>query len=194
MSFPDTDIVKDVVEDFPFTVSIAYTDDETNWFADMVLPDNIDFESLQLKELGGHSHGMDSFWEHRGYALKQPVVDPQHDTIEMTDLWTELMDELGRHDGYLRYINRGYLLGVPLATDEYNFSLDPDEKHTPEEIWDRVCRAETTQLSDGEETKSLEWFAENGFYTEPFARTKPYLHHVMADQDCGTNFPTRNGS
>jgi phenylacetyl-CoA:acceptor oxidoreductase len=189
LSFPDTDIVADVIEDFPFTVSIAYTEDETNWFADLVLPDNTDVESLQLKDLGGHSHAMDSFWEHRGYALKQPVVEPQHDTIELTNLWTELMDELDLLETYNENINRGYLLGVPLQSEEYDYSLDPAETHSHEEIWDRVCQAATAKLTDGEESKDLDWFKENGFYTEEFPRTKHYLHHVMEDQGLRYELP-----
>jgi phenylacetyl-CoA:acceptor oxidoreductase len=189
VSFPDTDIVTDVIDDFPFTVSIAYTEDETNWFADLVLPDNTDLESIQLKDLGGHSHAMDAFWEDRGFALKQRIIEPEHNTIEQTKLWTELMAELDLLETYNENINRGYLLGTPLQTEDYDFSLDPTEKHSTEEIWDSVCRAATTKMTDGEETKDLEWFEENGFYTEDFPRTKQYLHHVMEDQDIRYEIP-----
>lgn len=189
VSFPDTDLVKNVVEDFPFTVSIAYTQDETNWFADLVLPDNTDLESLQLKELGGHYHAMDTFWENYGYALKQPVTEPEHDTIEITDLWTELMDELDMLEEYNEAINRGYVMGIPLEGEDYDVSLDPDEKHSPEDIWDRNCRAATRTLTGGEEEKDLEWFKEEGYFTVDFPKTKHYLHHVMEKYDLRYELP-----
>lgn len=189
ISYPDTDLVTDVVEDFPFTVSIAYTMDETNWFADLILPDNVDLESLQLKRMGGHSHAMDSFWESQGFVLKQPAVEPRHDTKELTDLWTQLADELGMLDEYNESINRGYIMGLPLADDEYDLALEPGERHDTEEIWDRICRAASLQLTDGETEKDLEWFKENGFFTKPFPAVNHYLHPVMADQDLRYELP-----
>ncbi|MFB6354647.1 MAG: molybdopterin-dependent oxidoreductase [Halobacteriales archaeon] len=187
ISFPDTQLVADVVEDFPFTVSIAYTHDETNWFADLVLPDNVDLESLQLKHLGGHTHAMDSFWETQGYALKQPVVEPKHDTKELTELWTELMDELGMLEDYTEAINRGYIMGLPLAGEDYDLSLSPEETYEPEEVWDRICRAASRDLV-GEE-KDLEWFKENGYLTKPFPETKHFLHPTMLEHDLRYELP-----
>ena len=61
---------------FPFVVAIAYTRDETNHFADILLPDAIDLESLQLIRIGGSKY-IEQFWKHEGYALRQPVVEPQ---------------------------------------------------------------------------------------------------------------------
>ena len=38
---------------FPFVVAFAFTRDETNHFADVLLPDAGDLESLQLIRIGG---------------------------------------------------------------------------------------------------------------------------------------------
>jgi len=189
VSFPDTKLVVDAVREFPFVASIAYTHDETSWFADLVLPDNVDLESLQLKHLGGHTHAMDSFWAHRGYALKQPVVEPRHDTRELTDLWTDLMAELGSLDAYHEAINRGAILGVPLAGVGYDLRLEPDERYTAEEMWDRVCRAASRDLTAGEAEYDLDWFKEHGFLTKPFPATKHYLHPTMVEQDLRYELP-----
>ena len=59
---------------FPFVVAFAYTRDETNHFADMLLPDATDLESLQLIRIGGTKY-IEQFWDHEGFALRQPAVD-----------------------------------------------------------------------------------------------------------------------
>ena len=60
---------------FPFVVALAYTRDETNHFADILLPDQVDLESLQLIYIGGSKY-IEQFWKHEGYALRQPAVKP----------------------------------------------------------------------------------------------------------------------
>lgn len=189
ISFPDTDLVTDAVSEFPFVVDIAYTEDETNWFADLVIPDHTDLEGTQLKRIGGHNHAMDAFWEQEGFALKQPAKEPEHDTIDMTELLSQLAQEMGSYEDYVGAINRGYIMGVPLKGDSYDYTLDPDETYEPDEVWDRICRAASRQVSGGEEERGLEWFEENGFYTREFPKTKHYLHRTMVEQDLRYEFP-----
>ena len=47
--------------------------DETNHFADVLLPDATDLESLQLIRIGGTKY-VEQFWDQQGFALRQPVV------------------------------------------------------------------------------------------------------------------------
>ncbi len=47
---------------FPFTVAFAYTRDETNHLADVLLPEATDLESLQLIRIGG-SKFVEQFWD-----------------------------------------------------------------------------------------------------------------------------------
>jgi phenylacetyl-CoA:acceptor oxidoreductase len=42
-----------------------------------------------------------------------------------------------------------------------------------------VCRAATTALSEGRETRDLSWFREHGFYTVPMSRLEWYLTPTM---------------
>ncbi len=65
ISFWDTAAVADKMARFPFVVAFAYTRDETNHFADVLLPDATDLESLQLIRIGG-SKFVEQFWDHAG--------------------------------------------------------------------------------------------------------------------------------
>ena len=73
ISFWDTAALGETMARFPFVVAFAYTRDETNHFADMLLPDATDLESLQLIRIGGTKY-VEQFWDHQGFALRQPVV------------------------------------------------------------------------------------------------------------------------
>ena len=73
ISFWDTAAVGDKMAHFPFVVAFAYTRDETNHFADVLLPDATDLESLQLIRIGGTKY-VEQFWDHQGFALRQPAV------------------------------------------------------------------------------------------------------------------------
>ena len=63
---------------FPFMVAFAYTHDETNHHADILLPEATDLESLQLIRIGG-SKFVEQFWDCTGFALRQPAVATQGD-------------------------------------------------------------------------------------------------------------------
>ena len=56
ISFLDTNRLAETMATFPFTVAFAYTLDETNHYADLLLPDAMDLESTQLVRIGGTSY------------------------------------------------------------------------------------------------------------------------------------------
>jgi phenylacetyl-CoA:acceptor oxidoreductase len=176
VSFMDPDLIARDLSRMPFMVAFAYTYDESNWFADVLLPESTDLENLQLFAIGGTSY-MEQLWEYIGVALMQPAVKSSY-TMNMTDISTELAYRAGFLREYNEAINRG-VLGYPLRTPSYDFSLNPDQKYTSEEIWDRVCRAATWALSGGKEVHGLEWFKEHGFYLAPFSKLNWYLHPLM---------------
>ena len=68
ISFWDTKAVGDAMAKFPFMVCFAYTRDETNHVADVLLPDCTDLEGLQLLRIGGTKY-VEQFWDHQGFAL-----------------------------------------------------------------------------------------------------------------------------
>jgi phenylacetyl-CoA:acceptor oxidoreductase len=174
----DSDVLLRHLPRFPFIAAFAYTVDETNWFADLLLPESTDLESLQLYRIGGTKY-IEEYWQHRGFALRQPVVPPLHNTHDLTDIATELATRTGLLGAYNAAITRGAGVGVPLRGDGYDYTLAPDRAYTAEEIWDRTCRAATWALTQGTEEKDLAWFKAHGAFFVPFPVQQWYLHPVM---------------
>ena len=184
----DSDLITKKLATFPFIAAFAYTQDETNWFADLLLPDATDLESYQLYRVGA-TRPVENFWDYQGVALRQPVAPSPYNTKDMTDIGTELCARLGLLEQYNDFINRGVALGVPLKTPHYDKSLDPATRHSSEEIWDRACRAATLSLSKGREEHDLAWFKEHGAYLVPFSRLQWYLHPVMLSKGLRYELP-----
>ncbi len=191
ISFWDTaEVVKRIAE-FPFVVGFAYTLDETNWMADILLPECTDLESTQLIRIGGTKF-IESFWDHEGFALRQPAVKPRGETRDFTDIATELAARTGLLEKYNNAINRGAAC-TALAGKDYDFALDPAVKHSAEEIWDRMCRAASAEVTDGEASEGLDWYREHGYRTRPISRLAWYLFpgaaqagHPLRDAVSGT--------
>ena len=177
----ETSRIEAALERFPFIAAFAYTQDETNWYADLLLPEATDLESLQLYRIGGTKY-IEQYWKHAGFALRQPVTDPPFDTRDLTDIGTELAERCGLLPAYIQALNRGAGTGVPLKTEQFDVSLDLSARPTSEKIWDRVCRAATLSLTRGETEHGLEWFKAHGAFFVPFPITNYYLHPVMVAQ------------
>jgi phenylacetyl-CoA:acceptor oxidoreductase len=176
----DTGRIERELERFPFVAAFAYTQDETNWYADLLLPEATDLESLQLYRVGGTKY-IEQYWQHTGWAIRQPVVEPPpYDTRDLTDVATELAARTGLLDGYLAALNRGAGTTVPLAADGYDFRFQPGDRPAAAEIWDRVCRAATRSLTGGAVEHDLAWFRRHGAFFVPFSTTQYYLHGAMA--------------
>jgi phenylacetyl-CoA:acceptor oxidoreductase len=177
ISFWDTEALGEKMARFPFMVAFAYTRDETNHFADVLLPDATDLESLQLWRIGGTKY-QESFWDHQGFALRQPVVAPHGQARDFTDIATELARRTGLSEKYYAAINKG-AGGVALKSEHGDFSLDPHAEHSRDEIWDAVCRAASAEVSDGAHAHGLDWWKEHGLATKPFPRREWYLLPTM---------------
>jgi phenylacetyl-CoA:acceptor oxidoreductase len=98
--------VAERVAEFPFVVAFAYTRDETNHMADILLPEATDLESLQLIQIGSTKF-IEQLWKHEGWAIRQPAVEPVVDCRDMTDIATELAHRAGLIKEYNAAINRG---------------------------------------------------------------------------------------
>jgi phenylacetyl-CoA:acceptor oxidoreductase len=183
ISFWDTEKLAQKMARFPFVVAFAFTRDETNHFADVLLPDASDLESLQLIRIGGTKY-IEQFWDHEGFALRQPAVAPRGEARDFTDIATELAARTGLLEKYHAAINKG-ALGVPLG----DFSLEKDRTHAAAEIWDAVCKAASREITDGAEAHGLEWWKERGFATRPFARTNWYLFPTLAGKGLRFELP-----
>ena len=145
ISFWDTEALGEKMARFPFVVAFAYTRDETNHFADVLLPDATDLESLQLIRIGGTKY-VEQFWDHEGFALRQPVVAPRGEARDFTDIATELARRTGLTSGYNAAINKG-AAGVPLRGEHADYSLELEQSHGRDAIWDAVCRAASAELT-----------------------------------------------
>ena len=174
ISFWDTKAVGNAMAKFPFIVCFAYTRDETNHMADVLLPDCTDLEGLQLLRIGGTKY-VEQFWDYQGFALRAPAVPPQGEAKDFTWIATELAYRTGLIEAYNSSINRG-AAGVKLSGKNYDFSLAPEKKHDVETIWDASCRAASAEITDGAESQGLAWFREHGFRVKPFPRLQWYLY------------------
>ena len=171
----------------PFVVAFAYTFDETNHMADILLPEATDLEGTQLIRIGGTKY-VEQFWEHQGVALRQPAVPPQGEARDFTWISTELARRSGLLERYNAAINRGAAC-VPLKGSNYDFSLTTDHAHTVEDIWNAECKAASAQFSNGADSKDLAWFKEHGFYTVPFERVGWYLYPTMVETNLRFELP-----
>ncbi|MBI4560626.1 MAG: molybdopterin-dependent oxidoreductase, partial [Candidatus Rokubacteria bacterium] len=184
----ETGRVESVLERFPFVAAFAYTQDETNWYADLLLPEAGDLESLQLYRIGGTKY-IEQYWDYAGFALRQPVTDPPFNTRDLTDIASELAERCGLLFPYNEALNRGAGIGVPLMSEKYDLRVDPAVRHTAREIWDRACRAATLGLSRGETEHGLAWFETHGAFFVPFSKRRYFLHTRMAAQGLRYELP-----
>ncbi len=187
ISFFDTDELAECVAQMPFIVAFAYTPDESNHMADILLPDATDLESMQLIRMGGTKF-VEQLWKYQGVVLRQPAVEPQGEARDFTWIATELARRTGLLEGYNSAINRG-AGGMALQGEGYDFSLAPDTAYEVNEIWDRSCKAATAKYSNGKEIHGLDWFEENGFFVVPFKQVDWYLHPTMVDQGLRYELP-----
>jgi phenylacetyl-CoA:acceptor oxidoreductase len=187
ISFWDTKAVSEAMARFPFTVCFAYTRDETNHVADILLPECTDLEGLQLIRIGGSKY-VEQFWEHTGFALRDPATTPQGEARDFTWIATQLAERTGLLEDYNTAINRG-AAGVRLYGEGFDFSLEPGRVHGVEEIWDASCRAASAELTDGAESQGLDYFREHGFRVRPFSKEQWYLYPAMVAQGLRFELP-----
>jgi phenylacetyl-CoA:acceptor oxidoreductase len=177
------------IAEFPFTVSFAYTLDETNYMADILLPEATDLESFQLIQIGSTTF-TEQYWKHQGWAIRQPVADKVVDTMDMSDISTELARRVGILENYVGAINRG-AAGCRLIDreDRFDYSLPTDRAPELTDIWDAVAKAASHGLSDGAEIHDLDWFREHGYMLNDFPQIDWYLYPRMKDEGVRFEMP-----
>lgn len=184
--------------EFPFIVAFAYTDDETNHFADILLPESTDLESTQLIRIGSTKF-TEQYWKHEGWAIRQKAVEPVNDTRDMTDICTEFARQAGILKEYVEAINRG-AAGMNLRDrgGKFDYALDPAVAPASEQVWDRICLAASHDLSGGDEVHDLAWFKEHGFMLRPYPQLDWYLYPALKKKGLRFELPyqerlTRHG-
>jgi phenylacetyl-CoA:acceptor oxidoreductase len=174
ISFWDTRAVGEAMARFPFVVCFAYTHDETNHVADVLLPDCTDLEGLQLLRIGGTKY-VEQFWDYQGFALRDPALSARGEAKDFTWIATDLARRTGLLEAYNGAINRG-AAGVKLTGANYDFALDQSKAHDVEAIWDATCRAASAELTEGAESQGIDYFREHGFRVKPFPKLQWYLY------------------
>ena len=181
--------VAERLAEFPFTVAFSYTEDETNHFADVLLPEALDLESLQIIRIGS-TKMMQQFWKHEGWAIRQPAIESPCDTMDFTDISTELARRVGILEAYVRAINSGAAgVGLKDKAGAYDYSLPVDKAPTREEVWDAFAKACSHNLTGGEEVRDLEWFKEHGYLLRPFPQLNWYLYPALKEQKLRFEMP-----
>ncbi|MGE3597194.1 MAG: molybdopterin-dependent oxidoreductase [Dehalococcoidia bacterium] len=183
----DTPGVTRKMSEFPFTIAFAYTLDETNYMADILLPDAMDLESTQLIRMGA-TNTMEQFWRHRGFGLRQPVISPRGEAKEFTEIAQELAKRTGLLESYNRMLNKG-LAGLRLSGTNYDFTIDIRNEHSVAEIWDRLCRAASAELTSGANSDGLDWYKSNGCKFVPYSQLNWYLYPRMVSQGLRFELP-----
>ncbi|OGT82267.1 MAG: molybdopterin oxidoreductase, partial [Gammaproteobacteria bacterium RIFCSPLOWO2_02_FULL_61_13] len=187
ISFSETSRMGQSMAEFPFMVGFAYTLDETNHFADVILPEAVDLESDQLIRCGG-THYFEQQWEAEGWVLRQKVVEPQGEAKDFSIICNELARRAGFLKEYNQMINVG-ACGIPLKTPAWDFSLDESREHSPDVVWDAVCKAASADLTGGKEVHGLDWFREHGFQIRPFSSLNWYLYPKLEDMGLRFELP-----
>ncbi len=167
------------VAEFPYTVAFAYTRDETNHMADILLPDAGDLESTQLIRIGSTKF-IQQFWTEEGWAVRQPVGEKVTDSKDMTEISTELAARTGILESYNRAINSG-AAGIRLYGDGFDYTLAENEMHDVDTVWDRVAQAASHEVSDGTEIHGLEWFKREGYMLRAMSQLKWYLYPAIKE-------------
>ncbi|MHA1536119.1 MAG: molybdopterin-dependent oxidoreductase [Alphaproteobacteria bacterium] len=195
-SWNGPEVAKRLAE-FPFIVAFSYTEDETNHFADVLLPESSDLESTQLIRIGGTKF-QENFWHHEGWTIRQQAIEPVHDTMDFTDIATRLAEEAGILDEYIEAINAG-AAGNRLAREgSYDFALPKGLAPKGEDIWDSMCKAVSWDMSKGKEVNDLVWFQKNAYMLKDFPEIDWYLYPAMKKKGLRFEMPyqerlTRHG-
>ena len=166
LAIGDSQVVAKALGKIPFLVSIAYVSDESTEFADIVLPDHTELERYELCTNVRRALSK-SFL---AISLRQPVVEPLHNTRDISEIMAELAERIDILDDYQGAINTQF--GLADA-----WKLEPGKKYSWQEIVDRHCQSAT------QGTRNLEWFRKNGALVEPIDPARQYtVHQAMAAQ------------
>ncbi|MBI4332640.1 MAG: molybdopterin-dependent oxidoreductase [Chloroflexi bacterium] len=141
----EPELVSQALLKVPFIVSIAYVQDEFTELADIVLPDHTEFERYELMSWVRAALAK----KFSGVILRQPVVEPLHNTMDLADIFTELASRAGFLAEYNEKVNSIFGLTG-------DWKLDPATKYRWADIVDRQCKSYT----GGE--KDLNWFKQHG--------------------------------
>jgi anaerobic selenocysteine-containing dehydrogenase len=142
-----------ILRSMRFIVAIDIIPNETNEFADIILPAHDFFEGWNLL--------MNDAAHTEGLSLRQPVSAPLYDTKSDEDIFNELADRLGFLKEWNQMLNMA--TGLQLKPE---LMLELDKRHTDRDIAGRKAK-----LWNG---KDLDWYVEHGHSVTPRQPKKTY--------------------
>ncbi|MDA8337321.1 MAG: molybdopterin-dependent oxidoreductase [Peptococcaceae bacterium] len=149
-----TEKVMEVFKMMDFIVGIDVILNESTEWADIVLPDHTYLESYHLfmiepPEVVGH-------W------LRQPVIEPLHESRDANEIFMEISERAGCLDEF------NAVLSIVLCLKPEH-ALQPGCKYTTEELLDRHAK------SIWGDDKGLEWFKKNGSNVRKLKPSEKYM-------------------
>ena len=186
----DTGRIERELERFPFVAAFAYTQDETNWYADLLLPGGDGPRVAPALPDRRHQVHRAVLAAHGLGAPPAGASAPPCDTRDLTDIATELAARIGLLDEYLAALNRGSGTTVPLAGDGLRLrvrarrpalgrrrsgtaSAAPRPARSPAAPWSATSTGSS----------------EHGAFFVPFATRQYFLHAAMVAQGLRYELP-----
>ena len=158
----DPALIRKAIETIPFIVSISFVMDEVTDYADIVLPEQVEFERYMPYFNTRNAC-------HKKYfmlALAQPVVNPTG-AMNINDILIELADRIGMLEEYKAVLNQK--LGLQGGQN----ALEPGTKYSWMEISDKLCKHYTNDAHD------LEWFKKHGVLARKAEAEDQYDIHLQ---------------
>ena len=142
----------EALKKFKFIATFSVVLDEMSEFADLVLPESVYLEKLDIMP-NRLNWSMTAQTGYFYYGIRQPVVEkPMGEARDWGDVLFELAERMGFIGDVYKDLNHRYQLKDP-------YKLDSTKKYTREEIGDRRYKSQF-----GEE-RGLEWFKQHGFFS-----------------------------
>jgi len=176
----DYKATSDAIKSYNFIAVFATHFDEVTDFADLLLPEQVGLEKLQVFPNllnWGHS-GQSGYWY---WGIKQPVIEqPMGEARDWQDVMMEVADKIGMLKKVYEKFNTSTSKSDSLTRP---YKLDLSRKYTAEEIADRRLKSRF-----GEE-KGLDWFKKNGYlsykrtvdeeYPLPWLKVRFPIYHEL---------------
>jgi molybdopterin-containing oxidoreductase family molybdopterin binding subunit len=176
----DYKATSDAIKSYNFVAVFATHFDEVTDFADLLLPEKVGLEKLQVFPNllnWGHS-GQSGYWY---WGIKQPVVEqPMGEARDWQDVMMELAEKIGMLKDVYEKFNTSTSKSDPIKEP---YKLDVSRKYTAEEIADRRLKSRF-----GKE-KGLDWFKKNGYlsykrtvdeeYPLPWLKVRFPIYHEL---------------
>ncbi|MFO1466143.1 MAG: hypothetical protein U1F35_06850 [Steroidobacteraceae bacterium] len=172
IAFWDTRHLAEQIARFPFMVTFAYTVDETNWMADLLLPEaDLDPRLIRL----ANTRYQEQYGDHEGFVPRQPVVAARrYARLPGSPNWR------GASGCWSSTTRRSTAVQAwcRCAAMDYDF-LWPPTRHTRS----RPSGMPNAARPAGSAVAARSWpHREHGFYVRPAAERRWYLYPTLVEQ------------